>query len=105
MDINASGKSRMIISAMFTAYADCGICTVIRWCDIRLKVDGVSTKVFTIDVAPNGVQQTTLSNYFFDVAPGNHTLVWEVWLPNNFNGYPVTGTQISNVTVMVLPID
>ena len=107
MAINATGKSRLIISAMFTAYAACGICTEIRYSDIRLKVDGVPIEVFRIEVSPNGVQQVSLSNYFFDVAPGNHSLVWELKKPiiNVGFNYPVTSAFIKNVTVMVLPID
>jgi len=107
MAITTSGKSRLIISAMFTAYADCGICSTIRFGDIRLKVDGISTDVFRIEVAPNGVQQTSLSNYFIDVQGGNHTLEWELKVPDTSIGfvYPVTSARISNVTVMVLPVD
>ena len=103
MPINTVGKSRLIISAMFTAYADCGICNTIRSGDIKLKIDGVSTKVFTIRVSPNGVQQTSLSNYFFDIQGGNHTIEWELQTSNS--GSNVTSAFISNVTVMVLPVD
>lgn len=53
-------------------------------------------------MAPNGVQQITLSNYFYDVQGGNHTLEWE-FRGDNFN--PVTSAYIRNVTVMVLPVD
>lgn len=45
MAITTTGKSRLIISAMFTAFADCGICSNIRYGDIRLKINGVSTNV------------------------------------------------------------
>jgi hypothetical protein len=103
MPINTVGKSRLIISAMFTAYADCGICNTNRSGDIKLKIDGVSTKVFTIRVSPNGVQQLSLSNYFFDIQGGNHTIEWELQTSNS--GSNVTSAFISNVTVMVLPID
>jgi len=103
MPINTVGKSRLIISAMFTAYADCGICNTNRSGDIKLKIDGVSTKVFTIRVSPNGVQQTSLSNYFFDIQGGNHTIEWELQTSNS--GSNVTSAFISNVTVMVLPVD
>jgi len=103
MPINTVGKSRLIISAMFTAYADCGICNTIRSSDIKLKIDGVSTKVLTIRVSPNGVQQLSLSNYFFDIQGGNHTIEWELQTSNL--GSNVTSAYISNVTVMVLPID
>jgi hypothetical protein len=103
MAINTPSKSRLIISAMFYAEANCGVCNIIRGGRIKIKVDGVSTLVFSIEVMPNGVEQTTLSNYFFDVLGGNHTITWELDLINN--SYPVTYASISNVTVMVLPID
>lgn len=102
MAITTTGKSRLIISAMFTAFADCGICTGIRYGDIRLKVNGVSTDVIKLLVSANGVQQITLSNYFYDVQGGNHTLEWEYREDNN---YSVSSAYIRNVTVMVLPID
>jgi len=103
MAITTSSKSRLIISAMFIAYGSCGICTDPRYGKIKLNINGNSQEVFLVIVPPNGVQYITLSNYFYDIPGGNHNLKWELDLSNTFQ--PMSSAYISNVTVMVLPID
>lgn len=104
MLINTTGNSRLIISANFIGEGDCGICSNTRLGTIKMKVNGVSSTVILLRVPPNQSTNNALSNYFYDVPGGNHTLSWELELCNGCIG-PVTRAYISNLTVMVLPKD
>ena len=98
--------SRLIISASYLTY---GVCLPIGSCgtlgEFYFKVDGNSTETQRVSVMGGyGESSGTLSNYFYDVTAGSHTIVFYTKNQSYGGGGGRYEAFLTSASVIVLPL-
>jgi len=101
INLTVPGNSRLIISASYVQYTFCpliGGCKGVARC--YFKVDGASTENQSVIVqSGGGYASGSLSNFFYDVAPGAHTITFYTRAESGSNEYWM---YLGSATIIVM---